>query len=137
MRFFLLSPIEWLLLGSSTEHDTKWRVCMHFNNSTFLKNFVACCYAMLTPFQTCSWFVYVTSQRPCWWSSTKAFLFSGTKLYFHVNSLRKNSIILTPTWPLCHVVAKPKNPTWTITIILFQTLERTISKVSVSPVQSC
>ena len=30
-----------------------------------------------TPLQTCSWFVYITSLRPCWWSRTKAFLFSG------------------------------------------------------------
>ena len=29
----------------------------------------------------------------------------GTKLYFHVNSTRKISIVLNPTWPPYHVVA--------------------------------
>ena len=32
----------------------------------------------------------------------------GTKLYFDVNSSRKNFIVLTPAWPLCHVVSKPR-----------------------------
>ena len=40
--------------------------------------------------------LHVTSRRPCWWSRTKAFLSSGNKLYFHVNSSRKTSIVLTP-----------------------------------------
>ena len=39
--------------------------------------------------------LYVTSRRPCWWSRTKHFSPLGTKLYFHVNSSRKNSIVLT------------------------------------------
>ena len=29
----------------------------------------------------------------------------GAKLYFHVNSWRKNYIVLPPIWPPCHVVA--------------------------------
>ena len=33
----------------------------------------------------------------------------GTKLYFHVNSSKTNSVVLTtntpPTWPPCHVAA--------------------------------
>ena len=42
--------------------------------------------------------LHVTSRRPCWWSRTKAFLSSalGSKLYFHVNSSRKYSFVLTP-----------------------------------------
>ena len=35
----------------------------------------------------------VTSRRPCWWS--RSFSPLGTKLYFHVNSWRKNYIVLT------------------------------------------
>ena len=45
----------------------------------------------------------------CWWSRTKHFSPLGTKSYFHVNSSRKNSVVLKnntpPTWPPCHVVA--------------------------------
>ena len=40
--------------------------------------------------------LHVTSQRPCWWSRTKAFHPLGTKIYFHINSSEKNSIVLTP-----------------------------------------
>ena len=32
----------------------------------------------------------------------------GTKLYCRVNSSRKNFIVLTLAWPLCHVVSKPR-----------------------------
>ena len=44
---------------------------------------------------------------------TKHFSPLGTMPYFHVNSSRKNSILLTtnthPTWPPCHVVANQEN----------------------------
>ena len=40
--------------------------------------------------------LHVTSRRPCWRSRTKGFLSSGNWIYFHVNSLRKNSVLLTP-----------------------------------------
>ena len=33
----------------------------------------------------------------------------GTKLYFHVNLSRKNFIVLTTTWPPCHVVANQEH----------------------------
>ena len=38
----------------------------------------------------------------------------GSKLYFHVNSSRKYSFVLTETWPLCHVVANQEylRPPW-------------------------
>ena len=39
---------------------------------------------------------HVTSRRPCWWSRTKRFSPLWTKLYFHGNYSRKNSVILTP-----------------------------------------
>ena len=39
---------------------------------------------------------HVTSRRPCWWSKTKRFSPLGTKLYFHGNYSRKNSVVLTP-----------------------------------------
>ena len=49
----------------------------------------------------------------CWWSEQKLFSPLGTIPYFHVNSSRKNSIVLTtnthPTWPPCHVVANQEN----------------------------
>ena len=35
----------------------------------------------------------MSSRRPCWWS--RSFSPLGTKLYFHVNSWRKNYIVLT------------------------------------------
>ena len=41
----------------------------------------------------------------CWWSEQKHFSPLGTKPYFHVKSSRKNSVLLPPTWPPCHVVA--------------------------------
>jgi len=49
----------------------------------------------------------------CWWSEQKHFSPLGTIPYFHVNSSRKNSIVLTtntpPTKPPCHVVANQEN----------------------------
>ena len=55
--------------------------------------------------------LYVTSRRPCWWCvrfKKKTFLSLGTKPNFHVDSSRKNSIVLTtntpPIWPPCHVI---------------------------------
>ena len=49
----------------------------------------------------------------CGWSEQKHFSPMGTMPYFHVNSSRKNSIVLTtnthPTWPPCHVVANQEN----------------------------
>ena len=49
----------------------------------------------------------------CWWSEQKHFSPLGTIPYFHENSPRKNSILLTtnthPTWPPCHVVANQEN----------------------------
>ena len=55
--------------------------------------------------------LHVTSRRPCWRCvriKRKAFLSLGTKPNFHVNSSRKNSIVLTtntpPIWPPCHVI---------------------------------
>ena len=57
--------------------------------------------------------LHVKSRRLCWWcvgdQEKKHFSPLGTKPYFHVNSLRKNSTVLTtntpPTWLPCHVVA--------------------------------
>ena len=49
----------------------------------------------------------------CWWSEQKHFSPLGTMPYFHVNSSRKNSIVLTtnthPTWPPCRSVANQEN----------------------------
>ena len=54
----------------------------------------------------------------CWWcvrvKERKHFSALGTKPYFHVNSSRKNSILLTtntpPTWPPCCIVANQEYP---------------------------
>ena len=43
--------------------------------------------------------MYVSGQEQ------KHFAPPGTKLYFHVNSSKKNSIVLTPNMAACHMVA--------------------------------
>ena len=52
--------------------------------------------------------LHVTSRRPCWWSRTKAFSPLGTKLYFHVNSARKYSFVLTPNMAALLRGCKPR-----------------------------
>ena len=47
--------------------------------------------------------LHVTSRRPCWWSRTL-----GTKLYFHVNSWRKYSFVLTPNMAALSRGCKPR-----------------------------
>ena len=44
--------------------------------------------------------LHVTSRRPCWWSVTTE--------YFHVNSSRKNSILLTPNMAALSRGCKPR-----------------------------
>ena len=40
--------------------------------------------------------LHVTSRRPSWWPRPRSFFTLGTKLHCHVNSPRKNFIVLTP-----------------------------------------
>ena len=127
-EFFLPGPLKWLLFGSSTEHDTKWQFLCIFIIPHFVRTLL---HADVTGLYTWCHSGHVGGQEQNYFSPL------GTKLYFHVNSLRKIILFWPPTWPLCHVVAKPRNPTSTRIIILFQTLEKTSSKVAVSPVQSC
>ena len=48
----------------------------------------------------------LTSRQPCWWTRTKRFPPLGTELFYHANSAKKKFfIVLSLTWPPCHVVA--------------------------------
>ena len=56
--------------------------------------------------------LHVTSRWPCWWcvgdQKQKHFSPLGTKRYFHVNSLRKNSFVLTTNMAALSCGCKPR-----------------------------
>ena len=52
--------------------------------------------------------LHVRSRRPCQCQEQKHFSPLGNKLYFHVNSSRINSIVLTPNIATLFRVCKPR-----------------------------
>ena len=69
----------------------RWDICYY----AYLTRYFASVTLWLVSLMTLT-AISVTSQRPSWSSRTKAFLSSGSNLYFHVNSSRKQLYCTDP-----------------------------------------